>query len=290
MRQVIARKHSTKIFICVILVLTVLVALFVTVFIQSKDKLYKGGQYPAQLRINTGKTKYKKSEYVRVDVSLKNVGDFAITPQGACVGYFDVIVDWQFNLLRDKDSNRACTSIGLPRLQPDKELNVAQLELDLSRFDTGKHTLTAVYDYEDPVGIQQARSNEVAIEITPGDNISKEGCYLFTDYPVSYCEQIMIRTTQDLTKNDNNKICQRIYKKYIDRYAPRPQPIPDLSTVGCNEGKPAVFVFNVPIKDVRIFERAVELAKKSEKVCRLTTHSAKWALNPVFTNNQWDGC
>lgn len=258
--------------------------------LRGSANLYGGGEYPFQLRISSPKTEYKKSEYVVVSVSAENVGDFDVTLMGACSGYFDVIVDWESNILRDRDADRACTQAALPRLHPGARSEIATLELDLSRFNTGYHTITAVYDYEDPVGVQQARSNEIAIEILPGDNISEEGCSSFIAYTVSYCDQVMIRTSHNLTAQENNEICQNIYDKYIDRHHPSPQPIPSLSTMGCDEGEPAVFVFNVADDQAKFFEDRASEAKKIERICWSTRYSVEWINNPTFDNTRWNGC
>lgn len=258
--------------------------------INTSEDLYIGGEYPFQLRIKPSKTEYKKSEYVVVDVVASNVGDFDITIIGRCKGDLDVVVNWQDRLINSPRASLPCLDTGYIQIESGKSAHIATLELDMSRYDNGKHKLTAIYEYLDPVGIQQARSNEIEIELQHFDNIAGNGCYTFDSYATSFCDQIMIRTTSNLTAEKNNEICKNIKENYVDKHHPTPSAIRGLSVGSCAKGKPAVFVFNVPRGNSDIYEARISEAKKSERICWSTRYSLEWINDKTFLNNSWNGC
>lgn len=229
-------------------------------------RLYAGDSYPLQLRLKPQKTTFKKSEFVRIEAEARNVADYTVDiPWNTCGDIYKIILDREHNILGEP--GLVC-GIGGGISPGQKTRGAKLLELDLSHLETGKHVISM--EYADP----NIKSNEIEIELTPADPIYD--CHSYTADITTLCHQIMIRSNVNASGPKDNTNCRRIKDKFLSKSYPLVNPIPTLSTENCDEGIPAVFVFNVPYKEHMRFNYEVENAKDADIVCRTTAYSSKW--------------
>lgn len=264
-------KKSYFILILLAFTLIAIVATATLVFVGSNKEKHVADIYPLDITISTRKNSYKKSEFVVLDVTTKNVSDFDVSyPTGADCPFGDPKI---YTTGVDKPMNSsgfiACTLQAISPMKPGYSIE-RTIELDMSHFESGFHTLLGKYTFEGPNGQESAISRGVTIELTPADIIYD--CSQHTSYPATICANVAVMA-KDQAPELNNKTCLLI-KERLGRAAPEVNPIPYLSTTSCDNGEPAAFVFNTFKNSSVSFERMVsKLAQKDGAICSSIRYS-----------------
>lgn len=238
----------------------------------SNQQFYAGDEYPVQFRIKSSREIFKRSEYVTIEATVANVSDYTIGEVilGNCGDRTEVIIDRTIKYFHD--DNRCGIGGGL---QPGGPSEPWLIELDLSHFESGKHIISLFYPNYGSGDSNGIKSNEIEITLAAAEHVSN--CYEFSDYATPLCDQVMITADEKITEDGikNNEACQYIKDKFLEKNYPKPLPIPALSTEDCNEGNPAIFVFNVYPGSTDHFLAKVHASKESDRVCRTIEYSVQ---------------